>query len=469
SGLDTDSIIESLMEIERQPVVLLEQKQYKLDYEKQALNEVNNSLLSLKTCIKSFADGLAFENVFASQDESVATGSADASATQGSYELSVTRLAQRQVVASSDLATGWTVPGTGEFTITHAGTGEVFTITLSGGETLTQVAQAINSSIGDDGNQFYGTMGVAQVLTDPVNGTKTLVIKTDETGAENGLSFADTVNSPMEDLGITSGGVLNELQAAENAELYIDGIQIESSSNTVTDALTGVTFILHGETDPGEKITVSIGLNEDDIISRISDFIEQFNTTTDLIADYLSEDVVDDPETVDELQYGVLRGDSDLASAKSEIRMKTTGYIDSSLSVFQILSQIGITSESSSGSIVSDNIELDEEKLRAALSQDKDAVESLLEGWAEELDDYLEAQTKVSVAQTMAGNFYRRILNIDERIDNIDDDIADWEERLADMEERMRTEYSNMETVLAELQTQNEYLTAQLDSLKSAS
>ncbi|HPI78006.1 MAG TPA: flagellar filament capping protein FliD, partial [bacterium] len=88
-------------------------------------------------------------------------------------------------------------------------------------------------------------------------------------------------------------------------------------------------------------------------------------------------------------------------------------------------------------------------------------------GWATQLDSYLEKQTKVSVVESFAGSYYRRILNIDTKIDGIDDDILTWEDRISAMEMRLRTQYAQMESLLAALQTQSNYLTQQLSNLSS--
>ena len=136
--------------------------------------------------------------------------------------------------------------------------------------------------------------------------------------------------------------------------------------------------------------------------------------------------------------------------------------------MYKILAQIGIESEATVGSLVSDNIELDESKLRAALEDDKTEVSSLLQGFADDLDTYLEGQTKVSMVDTMAGNFYRRILGIDDSQDRIDDDIATWEDRVAQIEERYRNQFSAMEQYLSALQNQSTYLTNQLNNLNKS-
>ncbi|MEW6200639.1 MAG: flagellar filament capping protein FliD [bacterium] len=468
SGLDTESIITQLINLERLPIRLLEQKKTKLEYEKQDVQDVNNSLIALKNTIKTFAQGLLFYNDASSSDESILTATADASATEGTYDIDVVSLASKHIVRSSAKASAYTYPGANTtFQITIAGIGP-FNIAVNNGDSLTQIASAINNAT--SGPDQFSDYGTAYVITDPVSGNQTLVIGSDETGTANDMTFTDDVAGPggvLEELGIfdAADSIVDE-DAAADAYITVNGVDVYSSTNTVTGAITGVTLNLKST---GAGVTVTVGVDDEDVVSTVKNFVDQFNKTTDLLASYITEEKIKDPETTEDLKPGVLRGDSDLVSTKSEIRIRTTGYRDSSLA-YKILSDIGVESEPSSGSFVSDNITLDEDKLRSTLNTDREAVSDLLEGFAEDLDDYLDEQTKVSMAREFAGTYYRRILGIDDRIDAIDDDIETWEERIAAEEERLRTSFTLMEQMLSDLQTQSTYINTQLmNLLKSTS
>jgi flagellar hook-associated protein 2 len=463
SGLDTDNIIEQLIYIEEEPIRLLEDKKIMFDYEREALQEVNTSMLSLQDLIQDFKDGLLLENKASSSDEDVLTATANAGAAPGTYDINIINLATAHRVAS-DAQAGNYAGANGSFEITVGG--ETFSVAVNTGDSMAAISQRINSAISGGGKDFTD-YGQASIITNPGAGEVTLIIESLDTGAGNALSFNDVPDDILTSLGILDGldAIKNELQAAQDAALTINGVAITSDSNTIDSAIYGVTMTLQ---ENFGNATLTVGLDVDEIVSKVVAFVEQFNTTTDLLHDYINEESVEDPTTEAELKQGVLQGDWDLASAKSEIRMKTTGYVDNTLSVYKILAQIGITSEATVGTLVSDNIEVDEDKLRAALNDDKEEVAALLQGFADQMDDYLESQTKVSTVDTLAGNFYRRILSIDDRQDNIDEDIATWEDRIAAIEDRYRTQFSAMETYLSTLQSQSEYLTSQLSNLSSS-
>ncbi len=453
SGLDTESIISQLMQIERQPITLLQQKEYKLKYQKADLMEINTSLLAVKKSIKSFADGLIFQNKFTSSNESVVSGSATAAASTGTYSMTVTNLSSQQVYGSAQKASGWT-GSVGQFQITvKNGAGPTFTIQTAG-QSLTQIRDAINSTPG------FSAYGTAQIITNPSNGNQVLTIKSNSNGIDNGFVYADVDAGTMADLGLAQS------QAALDANFTINGVALTSSTDTVSDAIYGVTLNLKGT---GTGITVQVGVNNDDIVSTVSSFIEKFNAATELMDKYITEDTNKNPKNEEDFKAGVLRADSDLISSKSLLRLKTTGYVDSTLTTYTTLSGIGIESEMSVGSLVSDKIQFDEDKLRTALNANKDEVVDLLEGWAKQLDDHLANETKVSMTSGLAGTYYERIISINNMISEAEDDIDSWEDRIAAKEDQLRNQFAAMEEALQKLQSQSSYLTTQLNSLLKSS
>jgi len=434
-----------------------------LDYEKEALQDVNSSMLALRDTIKDFKDGLLLENKATSSDEDVVTATANAGAAPGVYDINIINRASAHRVGSDAQAGNYGgIDDTFQLTIG----GETFTVDVYNGDSMSQISQRINSSVSGGGVDFTD-LGQASIITNPSNGDKTLVIESLDSGAANAMTFIDGPNDVLTNLGIFTGldAIKNELQAAQDAALTINGVLINSESNTIADAVFGVTMTLQ---DDFGNAKLTVGLDIEEIVSKVVSFVDQFNKSTDLLAKYIKEEPVDNPSTSADLKQGVLQGDWDLASAKSSIRMKTTGYVDGTLSVYKILADIGITSEATVGTLVSDNIEVDEAKLRQALNDDKVEVANLLQGFADKMDTYLEGQTKVSMVDTMAGNFYRRILGIDDRQENIDEDIQTWEDRIEAMEERYRNQFSAMESYLSTLQSQSSYLMNQLSNLSSS-
>jgi len=350
---------------------------------------------------------------------------------------------------------------------TKNGAGPVFQVDAQVNDSFSDIVARINAAT--SGGDSFTDYGYAQLISDPTTGRQTIIVKPKETGVENQMSMNNVSVPPdvLEKIGFTVGGVLNELQTAKDATVVIDEVTVHSSTNLLDGAIPGVQLNLH-KADMGNEVTITVGMSDDDIVQNVSDFVDKFNEITDMLDKYIDEDPLEDPKTEDEMKVGILSGDTDLAMAKSQIRMKTTGYVDSVNADYVILSQIGIQSEGSFGSTVSNNIEFDEQTFRTALQDNQQEVTGMLERWADQLQQYLEQQTKVSVIQSDAGNFYRRMLSIDDQIDRIDEDIDNWDDRLLDIEEQMRYKFSAMEEALQKLQSQSSYLTSQLNSLMNA-
>lgn len=469
SGLDTESIISQLVYLDSAPIRQLQAQKAKLDYQKTDLNSVNTSLLALKSTIKDFVNGVLLQNKATSSDENSVTASADTSATPGTYTVSIANMAAAHRVSTSEMPGVYAGPAD-TFGITIAG--KTYNINVATGDSMAVIASKINNST--SGGTAFNTVGQATVITNPATGGKTLVIESLNTGVANAMTFTDGATNILQPtgtnpngLGILNGAVLNhELQAAVDASLTINGVPVSSATNTITGAITGVTLTIEKNFGGADIV---VGTDTASFVSKVQAFVDQFNKSTDLLSGFISEESVDGAETDADKAKGVLQGDVDLSMAKSSIRMRTTGYLDLTQATYKILADIGIESEASVGSLVSDNITLDSSKLTQALNDDKDQVANLLQGFANQLDSYLDSQTHVSTIQSLAGNFYGRILSIDEQKSSIDEDIANWEDRISAIEDRYRTQFSTMESFLQQLQSQSSYLTQQLNSLNNTS
>ena len=167
---------------------------------------------------------------------------------RGSYALEVTALAAAQTLASPAYAAASIPVGAGTLTLrfgTIAGAGFTedtghapVTITVASGATLANVAAAINAK----------GAGVSAYVANTTDGAK-LVLK-GTSGAANGFVL-DASETPGEEglanLAWTPGAApARLLSTAANAALSVDGLTMTATSNTVTDAIPGVTLALTG-------------------------------------------------------------------------------------------------------------------------------------------------------------------------------------------------------------------------------
>ena len=227
-----------------------------------ALTGLGTNLNSLSTALQSLTD---FQGVLAgkqgsSSDTSVLQlTSAATNAVAGSHAIVVNSLAQTSSYYSNDVAATDTLSGSLSIEV---GSGTSRTITIdSTDNTLSSLANAINS----------GSYGVtANVLTDSSGSRLELVSNT--SGSGGNITLGGSLTDAT-----TSGAVsFTQAQAGADAQMTVDGIPVASSSNTVTNALPGVTFQLLSAS-PGTQVQVQITNNNTSVETAVSNLVTAYN------------------------------------------------------------------------------------------------------------------------------------------------------------------------------------------------
>src|SRR5215510_3903193 len=115
SNLDVTGLVSKLMDVERQPLTKLDQKEAAAQVKISAYAGFRGSLSAFQSTLKSLADPSNYQiSKGTIDDASVASVSASASAAVGSFSLEVQNLAKAQKLASSTAFTALTdTVGTG--------------------------------------------------------------------------------------------------------------------------------------------------------------------------------------------------------------------------------------------------------------------------------------------------------------------------------------------------------------------
>jgi flagellar hook-associated protein 2 len=232
-----------------------------LESEDTALTSIGTDLSSLSTALQSLTDfeGVLSEKQGSSSDESVLQLTAAASnAVAGSHTVVVSRLAQTSSQYSGVVSTTDTLSGTLTLTV---GSGAAQTITIdSSDNTLASLAATINSS----------NLGVtANVIT--TSGGERLSLVSQTSGAAGQLTVGGSLQGAAAGtIGFTQG------QAGQDAQLTVDGVAITSASNTVTNAIQGVTIQLLSSA-PSTDVQIEITNNNSDVESALNSFVTAYN------------------------------------------------------------------------------------------------------------------------------------------------------------------------------------------------
>lgn len=227
-----------------------------------ALTGIGTDLSALSTALQSLTD---FQGVMAgkqgsSSDNSVLQlTSAATSAVAGSHTLVVSSLAQTSSYYTNSIASSDTLSGS--LTI-QVGSGTAQTINIgSTNNTLASLANEINS----------GSYGVtASVLTDS-SGSRLEVVST-----TSGSGGNITVGGSLSDATSSTAMSFTQAQAGADAQMTVDGIPVTSSSNTVTNALPGVTFQLLSAS-PGTQVQVQITNDNTQVETAVSNLVTAYN------------------------------------------------------------------------------------------------------------------------------------------------------------------------------------------------
>ena len=260
SGLDVNGIVSKLMAVESQPLNDLNTQEAAYQAKISAYGSVKSALSTFQTALSSLTDPTSFQSLSATVGATgVLAASAAAPAVAGNYSIEVTQLAQAQKLASSGFASTNTVVGTGTLTFdfgtfdgttyTPNGATGSQTVTIGSGQgTLAGIRDAVNAA----------NIGVtATIVNDGSANGNRLVFTSTNSGASNSIrvSVADADGNNTDTSGLSqlaynpsaavgAGKNLVQNVAAQNALLNIDGIAVSKPTNTITDAIQGVTLNL---------------------------------------------------------------------------------------------------------------------------------------------------------------------------------------------------------------------------------
>ncbi|MCU7798400.1 MAG: flagellar filament capping protein FliD [Candidatus Thiodiazotropha sp. (ex Myrtea spinifera)] len=432
SGLEIESIITSLMEVEQIPLQSLQVKAGDLLTQVSAYGTLRSALATFQDSASALSSSDSF-NFFtaASGDEEAYSVTADNDAAVGSYSISVDNLAAAHKLGSTTvIANSSTLVGNA---------GDQMTITIGTESFTVDIGARSLSSIQDLINEATDNVGVSAGIVQESDTSVHLVLTSENTGLENQISVAFT-----DDLGGAIADPLGmaQIQAADDAQITIDNTYVISrSSNTIDDAIEGVSIQLLAETTATSQLTVS--RDAESISGAVSGLVESYNSLM---------------SSISELRNGELNGDATLRLIENQVRsiMGGSAGVDGA---FKYASQAGITFEKDG------TLSFDSTELSAALETDRGAVVDLFtnedNGLAARLDSLMESMLSTS------GLIDAREDGLNSRVDSANDQIERMQYRLELTERRYRAQYTALDTLLGQLQSTSQWLTGQLDSLSN--
>lgn len=455
--LDVQSLVSQLMAIERQPIDKLNTKVSDYQTKISSFGTLSGLVSSFQTALQGVTTSLQ-SNAATPSDASVFTAAATSAAVPGTYTLNVTKLAQSQNLVAAGLASSTSAIGDGTATTITFDFGTISGGTLTAG-TYSGAAFTSNGS-GTQTITIDGTNNTLQGIRDAINAANMGVnatIVNDGSGTPYRLALSSTSTGVGNSLMIsTSGGDgsidsllaydpagpqnLTQTMVAQNADLTVNGISITSASNTVTDAIQGVTLTLK---NPAAGTSLTVAHDTGAINTAVSGFVDAYNA---LYSQLKSRSAYPTATA----QTPALSGDGTVRLMMDQLR----GVFNTAASgTLTALAQVGVAFQKDG------SLQLDSNALSSAMSKNFSDVTNLFSsttGFATRLDAWAHS------VLTPGGLIDSRTQSLNSSIKGYNDQISRLEVRMATLQKQYTTQYSNLNMLLSSMNNTSAYLSQQL-------
>lgn len=439
SGID-QTMIDQLMAVEKRPLIKLSEKKENIGTQKNAWNDVKSRLNNLFEKLKALQSSDTYTSKLASPGGSASLVVSKNSA-EGTYQIHVGQLATTTSIVGgsipSDPLDSSTALGlTGNFTL-NGTTG----IEVIATDTTKSIAEKINLSSKSSG-----------VRASVIN--KRLVLNNVETG-EKDIALGGTI---LEGLGLGASKTVN---SGKNAILTMNGVDIERSSNTISDVLDYTSINLTKEHAVGEFDTINVTQDTSKSITAVKEFVAQYNSTLQFLSDQVNPGKVGV-----ENSRGKLAGDGSLLRLQSTLRSMASSSIVNSTTDVKNLSNLGITTIDRYG-----QLQFDESKLEGVLKADPEQVKNFFAsknalgeniGFVPQMNTYIESfSSSTGIIKDKADSYERALKDITKQVET-------FNARIAKKEQYYITMFSKLDTAMMNSESQMSWLTSQVDGMTSS-
>lgn len=459
TSLDVNAIVTSLMSIERQPITKLNTKQTDYQAKLTAVSLIKSKIDTFQTAVKALSNPssgsfIAFKAT--SSDPAIFSASASSSAVAGNYTLDVISLAQSQKLVAVGQASSTTAISDGIATTINFDFGTISGGTLTAG-VYSGAAFASNGSA-PKSITIDGTNNTLSGIRDAINATKIgvsasivndgsgtpyrLALSSDNSGISNSLKISTTGGDGTINTLLANDPAgaqnLNQTVAAQNADFKVNGIAISKASNSVTDAIQGVTLTLNKITTTPATLTIATDTSA--VSDSVTSFVKAYN---DLYSAMKNSSAYK--------SKSALEGDAMLRGLQSQMRSIANSTVSGGT-----LSSLG---EAGLSFLTTGTLQLDSAKLSSAMAKDFNDVANLFNsatGYATKFG----AMTTTALA--FGGTIASKTNSLNQSIKNVSEQINSLETRMTRLQKQYTATYSNLNVMLSSMAQTSAYLTRQL-------
>lgn len=266
-----------------------------------------STITSLASTLKSATSALSDDTYYLQRTTTVSndavTVTADGGTNVQDFTLRVDTLAKQDIYQSTSFASATSTFTSASDTLTLSIDGKDYDFAVTSSTTITELADMINDKL--DGKV------TASILNTGGTNPYRLIIKSDNTGAENAITISSGNASTLTSLGYDVAN--NHLQTATDATFTYNGVSVTRSSNTVDDLIVGVTITLNDVQASTESTTVSIKQDWTDVKEQLTTLVTAYN---DLMTNLQKATTYDSEAGT----AGIFQGVSQLTNLSASIR-----------------------------------------------------------------------------------------------------------------------------------------------------
>jgi flagellar hook-associated protein 2 len=412
-----------------------------------AMGQLKGALASFQSALSQLSSQTAFQTkTAASADNTVYTATATSAAAAGAYQVEVVNLAQSQQLISDPLSPfvggSAAVVGTGTLTLSLGSTS--FNVSIDATRnTLGGIRDAINSASDNP--------GISATIVNGTGGGQ-LVLSSNKTGATNTITVAALSSDGLNRLvyNPSATGNFTELQAALDSTIKVAGVSHTAATNTVSDAIDGVTLNLIAQ-KPGTQLRLTIANDSNTVTNRVQNFVVSYNSLRGVLTTVGGYNAA--AQTA-----GPLLGDALETNIERQLSRGLTDPVSSAAgSQYSSLAGLGVTTNND-GTLI-----LDASKLNGALATNFGAVSAVFsakDGVATRLNSFLTDQLAAT------GGIAQRNGTLSQRQKNITTEQKAVTARAAQLQLRYQAQFTAMDSLLSKMQQTSSFLTQQFVNLQ---
>lgn len=455
-------LYDKLQAAEETKLTAIATQKTKYDAQITGYGKLQSALTTLQTAAAKLAKADTWNSTSVTSTNTAFSAISTSNANLGEFTINVNKIAKGQVLTTKPGSIDSNTKQLGEttgansrtITITQAGAdSKPLTVTLADSDTsLNGIAKAINAANGN----------VSASIVKADNGDYRLMLSSKTTGTDSDMTVTVTGDDTLK--AVIGSDALNKQVPSQNAVINVNGIDIIRQSNTVTDALPGVTLTLKAPSTADE--TLSVTRSTDDNKKAITEWVTAYNSLQSTITSLTKYTPPAVGATAQSSSNGVLMGDSTIRGVQSDLRALLTNVQEGS---YAIMAQLGITQDPTKGGDGTlSNLKIDDKKLTQVLKDDPAGVQTYFIGDGKKtgfatqmnnkLTDMLSTSTgKEGVIQNAKDGINATLKTIGKRYDAMELSI---EATMA----RYKKQFSDLDALVTKFNGTASYLTSQFSS-----